>query len=281
MIKPSTDMGAKMENKYIIAAVSCGKDSLVIPHECIRKGIKLDEVIFYDTGMEFEAIYQVWNQLVKTLDKYGIKHTVLTPKYNFYWQMLERPVNVGKDTAHFGYSWCGGACRWGTTDKLKIMDQYAEERNANVFVGIAADETYRLNKNAKNYKHYPLIAWGMSESDCLAYCYKQGYEWREYTTETKNESVRLYDILKRVSCWCCTNKNLNELRNIYHYLPKYWEKLKYIQANTSRPMKGKGQSVFDLEKRFKLEDSWLASGKSITTREFYTTLKLRLEQEGL
>lgn len=41
MIKPSTDMGAKMENKYIIAAVSCGKDSLVIPHECIRKGDKI------------------------------------------------------------------------------------------------------------------------------------------------------------------------------------------------------------------------------------------------
>ena len=85
----------------------------------------------------------------------------------------------------------------------------------------------------------------------LQYCYSAGYFWLE-------GSIRLYDILDRVSCWCCCNKNLKELRNIRRYLPKYWEKLKHLQAQLERPMKGfyKGQprGVFELDERFARED---------------------------
>ena len=35
----------------------------------------------------------------------------------------------------------------------------------------------------------------------------------------KENDVRLYDILDRVSCWCCKNKNRKELKAIYQYLP--------------------------------------------------------------
>lgn len=91
----------------------------------------------------------------------------------------------------------------------------------------------------------------MTEADCLQYCYSAGYFWLE-------GSIRLYDILDRVSCWCCCNKNLKELRNIRRYLPEYWEKLKHLQAQLERPMKGfyKGQpcGVFELDERFARED---------------------------
>ena len=69
--------------------------------------------------------------------------------------------------------------------------------------------------------------------------------------------MRLYDILDRVSCWCCCNKNLKELKNMYRFLPDYWQKLKYLQFCQERPMKGfyKGmpRGVFELEKRFEDE----------------------------
>ena len=261
-----------MENRYTIASVSCGKDSLVIPHEFIRRGWRLDEVVMYDTGMEFQAIYDTWASLTKVLDSYGIKHIVLRPECDFCWQMFERTVNEGKPNEHKGYSWCGGTCRWGTTDKNKALDRYAEERDAIVLVGIAADEAWRLDKDIKPYKRHPLVDWGMAEADCLSYCYGLGYEWRESGARTPDGTVRLYDILDRVSCWCCTNKNLDELRNIYHYLPQYWERLKDLQRRAERPMKGVGKSVFDLEKRFILEDARQALGLSITNREFFRRL---------
>lgn len=121
----------------------------------------------------------------------------------------------------------------------------------------------------------------MSEADCLVYCYERGHEWREHGAATPDGTIRLYDILDRVSCWCCTNKNLDELRNVYHLLPEYWERLKDLQRRTCRPMKGEGKSVFDLETRLKLEDERTAAGLSIRSREFFGELAARLERVQL
>ena len=71
------EMEEKM--KYTIANVSCGKDSLAMVEEHIKRGRQLDEVVMYDTGMEFQAIYDTWAKLTARLDEIGIKHTVLCP----------------------------------------------------------------------------------------------------------------------------------------------------------------------------------------------------------
>ena len=199
---------------YYIASVSWGKDSLAMLLHLLAIGAPLDEVIFYDTGME-------------------------------------RPVESKQKGKHMGYGWCGGTCRWGTTEKTKAMDAYAEKLGATVYVGIAADELPRLVKEKKEYKIHPLAEWGMTERDCKRYCYAMGFRWEE-------NGVELYKVLQRVSCWCCCNKNLRELKNIYKYLPDYWERLKNLQSQLERPMKGfytdgRPKGIFELEKRFERE----------------------------
>ena len=88
--------------------------------------------------------------------------------------------------------------------------------------------------------------------------FKRAY-WNEHTTATASGYIDLYDILDRVSCWCCANKNLKELRNIYTYLPQYWEMLKNLQSQLERPMKKYIKNgipcgnVFELEEYFKRE----------------------------
>lgn len=77
--------------------------------------------------------------------------------------------------------------------------------------------------------------------------YKRGFEWIE-------DGIDLYDVLDRVSCWCCANKNLKELRAYYKHLPKYWNKLKELQSKTDRPFKNNKTTIFDLEERFKCEE---------------------------
>lgn len=37
--------------------------------------------------------------------------------------------------------------------------------------------------------------------------------------------MRLYDVLDRVSCWCCRNKNMRELRAMSKDLPSYFDRL--------------------------------------------------------
>ena len=228
--------------KYI-ASVSFGKDSLAMLLKLIEQKWSLDEVVFYDTGMEFNAIYEIRDRVKTMLAEKGIKFTELKPKCDFCYKMFDMPVNKGKPNEHKGYSWCGGRCRWGTTEKLKALEKYC--KGCVEYVGIALDEPKRLAKKRKGNKQFPLVEWGMTEADCLTYCYQYHFHWKE-------DGVSLYSILDRVSCWCCGNKNLKELRNYYLHLPKYWERLKEFQRRTSRPFKGK-YTIFDLENKFKGE----------------------------
>ena len=52
--------------KYI-ASVSFGKDSLAMLLKLIENNYPLDEVIFYDTGMEFQAIYKIRDKIIPIL----------------------------------------------------------------------------------------------------------------------------------------------------------------------------------------------------------------------
>lgn len=112
------------------------------------------------------------------------------------------------------------------------------------YIGIAFDEQNRIKDDI--HKIYPLIEWKMTENDCLKYCYDNGYDWNE-------NGVELYSIFDRVSCWCCQNTNLKELKNMYRYLPDYWQRLRGLQSRIDIPMKDDGKSVFQLEERFKRE----------------------------
>jgi len=233
-------------SKKHIASCSFGKDSLAMILLIIEKKLPLDEVVFYDTGKEFQAIYDTRDKVLPLLHSLGIKYTELKPQMPFDYKMFEKPVKKrGTNMIHkFGYSWCGGTCRWGTTDKLATLKTYIGVNYD--YVGIAADEVNRIEKEKRPNRLLPLVDWGLIESDCLETCYKHGFYWEE-------QNIRLYDILDRVSCWCCRNKNLKELKNIFTHLPEYWDRLKEVQSRLKEPMKGQGKSIFDLETRFKRE----------------------------
>lgn len=231
-----------MVSGYHIASVSWGKDSTFLLYELVRRGYPLDEVVTFDVGMEFDAIYHMRDRALPFLREHGILYTELKMDRPFEYYMFDHLVH-GRNGIHYGYSWCGGRVRWGTTQKIRAMDQYAEERGAYVYLGIAADEQKRLHKKRKPYKLTPMADWGATEAMALQSCYENGFTWQE-------GNVYLYDILKRVSCWCCAGKNLTELRNMHKYLPHYRQRLRALQAKTNRPMKGEGNSVFDLEDKF-------------------------------
>lgn len=101
----------------------------------------------------------------------------------------------------------------------KILEKSISDKTTENIFGIATDETKRIEKERNEHKLLPLVDWGMTEQDCLEYCYRKGFFWEE-------NGVQLYDVLDRVSCWCCANKNKKELENMRVFLPNYY--LKYI-----------------------------------------------------
>lgn len=243
--------------KYI-ASCSFGKDSLAMVIRILEENLPLDEVIFFDTGMEFDSIYHNGDKMKRLLAERKVLFSELSSKNHFLFDMFVKPIKYRDPQSkpypiHYGYEWCGGrGIRWGTSGKLSaIMNHYKEyyqNEEITEYVGIALDESGRMRENGRTgvIKAYPLVDWGMTEDDCLTYCYNHGWNWDE-------NGVELYSVLDRVSCWCCQNKNLKELKNIYMYLPEYWQRLRGLQSRIDFPMKGVGKSVFQLEERFKRE----------------------------
>lgn len=214
--------------KYI-ASVSWGKDSTAMLLFLIKYHWPLDEVVFYDTGMEFEAIYKTRNYvLCKYLLPLGIKYTELKPKTPF----LEMMTTYKRPNGKIGYGWCGGLCRWGTAQKLQAINKYC--KNAHQYIGIAYDEPTRYAKLRKNCSA-PLFEYEITEEMALNICYENNITFD-----------KLYTFLKRVSCWCCRNKNLKELANYKKYLPEYYHQLCVLEKKIGEPMK----KPYYLEERF-------------------------------
>ena len=254
---------------YYIASCSCGNDSMAMVQELVRRKYPLDEIVFYSNGMDFQAIYKLWEWVKHTYEPMGIKCKLLEPDYVFTDKMFNIEVkNRDGSGTHKGYSWCGGRCRWGTTDKIRILDGYCESKSATVYVGIAADEQYRLERqqNQKENVVHPLADWGITEADCLKYCYDHGFDWDG-----------LYVYFKRVSCWCCPLQGVAELRQLYKHFPDLWEKLKYWDSCTWRKFRS-DYSVLNLETRFRFEEEWKATGKPTGTREYYQEMRKYIKE---
>lgn len=213
----------------------------------IELGYKIDEIVFIDTGAEFPAMYEHIEKVSKMINK---EITVLKFKYEFKYYMTEYEKTKGKSKGQKGYGWCGGMCRWGTQFKKQTFARYVKEKYNNSiteYQGIAADETERLTKNKEKVWEvkYPLAELNLTESRCLEYCYSRGFTWNG-----------LYKYLDRVSCWCCRNKNLKELENIYKYMPEVWGKLKNLENQVGRYKKD--YSLSDLERRFKIKENQIS-----------------------
>ena len=236
-----------MNKFYYVASCSCGKDSLAMVLLLLEKNYPLNEVIYFDTGMEFDAIYRNIEKLKGILEKEGVIFTHLKPKNSFEYNAFERTVNKRNGTKQNGYGWCGGMVRWGTSEKVQTIRKHFKQIDKPIveYIGVAGDEQPRIKHvNDDTVKIYPLAEWQMTEKDCLEYCYSNGWNWEE-------NGIELYSILDRVSCWCCANKNIKELKNMYYYLPSYWSRLKDFEQRCGMPYKKKGVDVF--EERFKKE----------------------------
>lgn len=59
-------------------------------------------------GMEFQAIYNIRDEIKEILQDKNIKYTELKPKEPFLFKMLKKEVHKRDGSIQFGY----GLCRW-------------------------------------------------------------------------------------------------------------------------------------------------------------------------
>ena len=267
-----------------VVSFSGGKDSTALLLRMLESGMPVDIILYNDTGLEFPQMTEHIDKVEQYIKKYtDIGITRIKPEHPFEFYFYDVPIHHRKQTefnkrlgtdSHNGFSWPGPKMRW-CTDRLKtrprtkFLREYRNEYNIIEYVGIAADEEYRLRRkiNRREKMRYPLVEWGMTEADCLQYCYDRGFDWGG-----------LYEKFSRVSCWCCPLQSLPELRVLYHDFPDLWQKLKEMDDLTYGQFRI-DYSVSDLEKRFDLEDEWRAAGREPKGKAFFTELKNVLKEK--
>ncbi len=259
-----------------VVSLSGGKDSTAMLLRMVEENMPIDIILFCDTGLEFPAMYA---HLAKVERDIGMPITRIRSFHTFEYFLTEKEIlvkhkkNQGQRN-YRGYGWSGPLNRWCTKElktipREKFLRELQEHYDIIEYVGLAADEGYRFERenNQKPNCRHPLVDWGMTEADCLKYCYDRGYTWDG-----------LYEKFDRVSCWCCPLQPLAEMRVLYKEYPELWAKLKEWDKKTWRNFKA-DYSVEGLEARFDFEDKWQQQGKETKGKEFHAALKEYMEEQ--
>lgn len=245
----------------------------------------LNEIIFTDTGKEYPEMYEHLELVEKNI---GMKITRLKASKTFDYMLYEKPVTTKNLGIVTGYTWTRPWYRWCTSDlKRGVINKYLAEikktYNLIQYIGYAVDEQHRLKrKNALDTAfQYPLNEWGWSEADALQFCKERGYTWGG-----------LYDIFKRVSCFCCPLRGINSLRLLWKHRPKLFEEIERMDACVKRiahdsrdvfmgyMASGFGGGAEKLRARFEFERDWEKHGKPLRTKEFYKCMHEATDRVG-
>jgi len=262
-----------MNNKSVVWW-SGGKDSTAVILKLLELGYRDFNVVFIDTGIEFDEMYTYIERSKKYFLKFGIKvKTYKSKKYtweNMFYSIKQKGKNKG-DNYGFPYT-CGAWCnarlkvdpmneaKKDFKDYIEIIGYAIDEKSKirqlkikNKLNGIDKFKTVKYVKDKKtkeirevtlehdiSNERYLLAEHNMKESDCLELCKKH------------NLYNPLYDLFGRTGCWCCPKQPLASLRIIYLKMPEKWNQLRVWQKNSKNSFRPK-ESIFDLQERFESE----------------------------
>lgn len=231
-----------MEELHVVS-FSGGKDSTAMLLYMLEKGMRVDRIINVDTTKEFPEMYDH----IRKVEAY-IGRKIETVKIDFDYWFGEHVKTKGKLRGSKGYGWPDFRNRWCTALKREaasflIAGQDYNPRKRGIAVveyhGIAVDEPSRVNKNSGRRIAYPLVEAGMTEQDCLQFCYDRGFDWGG-----------LYERRTRVSCFCCPLQRINEVRDVYLNCPDLWSEMREMDRKSFRKFRS-DYSLQELEEKFK------------------------------
>lgn len=220
----------ELKQMNLTISCSCGKDSVALALCCFMDNIPIKYIVRYDNSADWGCMERVWEQLQDIYKCTDTKFITLkgTPLLE---QMKQKHSYYLNGKKQFGIVPCGIFSRFGTNEKITMLENFSKDNNCVSVVGIAKDENRKLNCNNSYY----LIEKGMTEKDCLELCYKCGFTWEQKTE--LGFSIRMYDFCSHLSCIYCSFSNCKELALIYVCFPTVWAQILEIQKISDVPFK--------------------------------------------
>ena len=240
------------KKNYYVASLSYGKDSIAMLIKIKELGLPLDEVIFCEimfddkiSGIhprQLEFITKARKILKERFD-IDVNHlkAIKSYKEQFYTKK-EKGKRVGEI---YGFplligAWCNSRLKLQVIAKhlVALKKQY----NVIQYIGIASDEEDRIK--AKENVIYPLVDLGITEEMAKNICIDNNLYSPLYTSD-----------IHRDGCWFCNKASIKSLMDVYKNYPDYWNLLLELDNDSPYAFRANGETVHDLDERFKKETS--------------------------
>jgi len=234
-----------------VALVSGGKDSTTMLIVLKEQGVKLDYVVFNNTGIEFpQQVFYVRQKLAPWVkENFGIPITEIHPKEPFGLQVKKHGVPfvpAGR--------WC---CRTLKKEPFYLWLRNQGIKYLDLYLGYSTDEIQRFKNAKKQVKpyarkfgvkivrlHAPLIDVGISEKEAFELTKKHGLY---------NE---LYDHFDRTGCYLCPYQSIKDWRALFWNFPRLFNTAKKLEEMSIKEHGKKFRpdyTLAELERRFKYE----------------------------
>jgi len=204
-----------------IVSLSGGKDSTAMLLLMLERGEQIDDIVFFDWGMEFPEMYEHLDKLEAYI---GRTITRLYPRHSWDYFMFDFEK---RDGTH-GYGWPQARAKWCNREKCRAINRIG--RDAIVCIGYAYEERFTRPQStahmaeARVQGRFPLLEWGVSETEALKYCKAKGFDWGG-----------LYQHFSRVSCWCCPFKRARDFETLRREFPELWARLLDMDSRSPWP----------------------------------------------
>ena len=237
--------------KKYIASLSYGKDSLAMLEAIHRLGYPLDEIVHTeiwatdDIPAEFPEMIDFKEHADKIIkERYGLDVTrICAMKDGDKWTFEKHfytKKKKGKYKDIYGFPTLKGS--WCIDLKVNPLGKKTSDVQ---YIGIAVDETNRINRKQVENKVLPLVDIGWTEEDCMNWC-------------KENDLVSpIYQNATRGGCWFCGKQPIPQLRLLRKNYPDLWKLLLDWDHDSPTKFEPHGHTVHDLDKRFAAEDARL------------------------
>lgn len=215
-----------------------GTNSTALLIECMKRGIKVDLVLFADTGGEKPQTYNYVSIFNEWLINNGMPGITTVQAVNKAGEKITLEESLIKlctlPSVAYGFKTCSQRFKIAPQDKFlnnhpAVLDHWKAGGKVTKLIGYDAGESHRTKKDHTDDKYdfdYPLVRWGMGREECVKTITDAGL-----------------CLPGKSSCYFCPNSRPSEIKQLSVVYPELMERALAMEANANLThIKGLGRS---------------------------------------
>lgn len=215
----------------IIVSYGGGTNSTALLIECVKRGIKVDLILFADTGGERPDTYAYIDMFSDWLEKHNFPEiTKVSGSVTLEQDCLTRHA---LPSLAYGFKTCSQRFKQRPQNTylngyMQCKEVWADGKQVIKFIGFDADEPHRARDftDEKYIVEYPLIEWDMGREECIQ--------------TIKDAGLCLPG---KSSCFFCPASKISEIRALKARYPELAERAIKMEENAElTSVKGLGRN---------------------------------------